>query len=56
VPLAADPVEHDARDANGRIVVQEAAHHRRCRLRLPRHVKDKEHRETQAHGEIGGRA
>ena len=46
--LAADPVEHDAGDAHGRVVGGDAAHHRGRRLRLAGHIEHEQHRQAEA--------
>ena len=54
--VAADAVEHDARDTDVGIVRTEAPHHRRRGLRLRRYVEHEQHRKSKSGGEIGGRA
>ena len=54
--LAADAIEHDAADYDLRVVSDEAAHQRRRRLRLPRHVDDEQHRQSKSRGKVCRRA
>ena len=56
VPLAAQPVEHDAGDPHRRIVARKTLGDRRRRLRLARHVEHQQHRQAVEPREIGGRA
>ena len=56
MPFAADAVQDHAGDAHARIVRCEATHQRCSRLRLPRHVDDKDDRQAEMRGEVGGGA
>ena len=55
VPLAAQPVQHDAGNPHRRIVGGKAFRHRRRRLRLARNVEHQQHRQAVEPREIGGR-
>ena len=54
--LAPDAVEHDAADADCRIVRTEPPHHRGRGLRLRRYVEHEQHGESKSGGEVSRRA
>jgi len=52
VSRAADAIEHNAGNANIRIVGGKAAHHGRSRLRLGRDIEHQQHRQFQPRGKV----
>ena len=53
MPLAADPVDHDAGDAEPRVIDGAALDDRRGRLRLARHVDDEQDRKSERRRDVG---